>query len=58
MNNQLKDIASDIFGFPREMADTPDGKKNYWQCGFEKKTIRDLLLLVGKVERERFGKDI
>ena len=56
--DQLKDIASAIYGFPREMADTTDGKKNLWQCGFEKKTIRDLLLLVGKVERERFGKDI
>ena len=25
--DQLKDIASAIYGFPREMADTPDGKK-------------------------------
>lgn len=56
--DQLKDIASAIYGFPRDMADSQEGKQNLWPCGFEKKTIRDLLLLVGKVERERFGLDI
>lgn len=56
--DQLKDIASEIYGFPRDMADTQAGKLNLWPCGFEKKTIRDLLIHVGKVERERFGYDI
>jgi hypothetical protein len=56
--DQLKDICSEVYGFPRELADSQEGKKTLWPCGYEKKTIRDLLLLVGKVERERFGHDI
>lgn len=54
----LKDIASEVYKFPRELADTQEGKQTLWPCGYEKKTIRDLLLLVGNVERERFGSDI
>jgi hypothetical protein len=54
----LKDIASELFGFPREWADTQDGKQKQWRIGYTEKPIRQILLEFAKVDRERFGDDI
>lgn len=54
----LKDIASELFGFPREWADTQEGKQKLWKVGYSEKTIRQILLDFAKIDRERFGDDI
>lgn len=54
----LKDIASELFGFPREWADTQEGKQKLWKVGYKEKTIRQILLDLAKLDRERFGDDI
>ncbi len=54
----LKDLCSSLYGFPREMANTHEGKRTPWTVGYKTKTIRELLIETGSVERSRFGKDI
>ena len=54
----LKDIASELFGFPREWAETQEGKQMLWRVGYTEKTIRQILLDLAKLDRERFGDDI
>jgi hypothetical protein len=54
----LKDLASKLFGFPRDWADTQEGKRKLWRVGYTEKTIRDILLTLAKLDRERFGDDI
>jgi len=54
----LKDIASELFGFPRDWADTQEGKQTPWQVGYTTKSIRQILLDFAKLDRERFGDDI
>ncbi len=54
----LKDTASELFGFPRDWADTQEGKRKLWRVGYSEKTIRDILLDFAKLDRERFGDDI
>lgn len=54
----LKDIASGLFGFPREWAETQEGKQRLWRVGYKEKSIRQILLEFAKIDRERFGDDI
>ena len=54
----LKDTASELFGFPREWADTQEGKQKSWRVGYSEKTVRQILLDFAKLDRERFGDDI
>jgi hypothetical protein len=54
----LKDLCSSLYGFPREMANTHEGKRTPWTVGYKTKTIRELLLETAKTDRSRFGDDI
>jgi len=54
----LKDLCAELYGFPREMADTQEGKRTLWKVGYKTKTIRELLLDTAKMDRSRFGDDI
>ncbi len=54
----LKDITSELFRFPREWAETQEGKQKLWRVGYTEKTIRQILLDFAKLDRERFGDDI
>jgi hypothetical protein len=54
----LKDLCSELYGFPRELADTQEGKRTLWTVGYKTKTIRELLLETAKLDRSRFGDDI
>jgi hypothetical protein len=54
----LKDLCASLYGFPRELANTQEGKRNTWQVGTNMKTIRQLLLETALVDRARFGDDI
>jgi hypothetical protein len=54
----LKNLSAELYGFPREMADTQEGKSSLWKVGYKTKTIRELLLDTAKMDRSRFGDDI
>ena len=54
----LKDLCASLYGFPREMANTTEGKKTKWQVGYKTRTIRELLLETALQDRARFGDDI
>lgn len=54
----LKDIASTLFQFPRELADTQEGKQSLWRVGYTQKTIRQILLDFARLDRQRFGDGI
>jgi hypothetical protein len=54
----LKDLCAELYEFPREMADTQEGKRTLWTVGYKTKTIRELLLDTAKMDRSRFGDDI
>jgi hypothetical protein len=54
----LKDLCASLYGFPRDLANTQEGKKTVWRVGYKTKTIRDLLLDTAKTDRSRFGDDI
>lgn len=54
----LKDTAAALFRFPREWADTQEGKLQRWRVGYQEKTIRDILLDIARLDRERFGEDV
>lgn len=54
----LKDLCSQLYGFPREWSDTQEGKKKIWKMGYKEKTIRDILLETALVDRKRFGDEI
>lgn len=56
--NPLKDLASELFGFPRELANSQEGKRQVWRVGSEKKTIRQILLDIARIDKSRFGNDI
>jgi len=56
--NPLKDLASELYTFPRELADSQEGKRQLWQVGYSKKTIRQILLDVARIDKSRFGNDI
>jgi dephospho-CoA kinase len=51
----LKDLASELYKFPRELADSQEGKRQLWRVGYSKKTIRQILLDVARIDRFRFG---
>jgi hypothetical protein len=54
----LKDLASQLFSFPRELADSQEGKRQLWRVGYSEKTIRQILLDVARIDKSRFGQDI
>lgn len=54
----LKDTAAALFQFPREWADTQEGKLKRWKVGYQEKTIRDILLDIARLDRQRFGADV
>lgn len=54
----LKDLCSELYGFPRELADTQEGKQTIIRVGYKTGTIRDWLISTAKVDRARFGDDI
>jgi hypothetical protein len=54
----LKDLCAELYGFPRELANTQEGKRTLWKTGYKTKTIRELLLDTAKLDRIRFGDDI
>jgi dephospho-CoA kinase len=54
----LKDLAAEVYKFPRELADSQDGKRQLWRVGYSKKTIRQILLHVARIDKFRFGNDI
>jgi hypothetical protein len=54
----LKNLASQLFSFPRELADSQEGKRKLWQVGYSEKTIRQILLDVARIDKFRFGDDI
>jgi len=51
----LKDLCARLYGFPRELADTHEGKRTPWKVGYKTKTVRELLLETATVDRSRFG---
>lgn len=54
----LKDYCSNIFGFPRELANTQEGKRTLWRVGHTTKTIRQILIDTAKEDRARFSDSI
>jgi tRNA uridine 5-carbamoylmethylation protein Kti12 len=54
----LKDLASELYTFPRELADSQEGKRQLWRVGYSEKTIRQILLDVARIDKSRFGDDI
>ena len=54
----LKDLASNLYNFPRELADSQEGKRQLWRVGYSTKTIRQILLDVARIDKSRFGQDI
>jgi len=54
----LKDLASELYKFPRELADSQEGKRELWRVGYSKKTIRQILLDLALLDKSRFGNDI
>jgi len=54
----LKDLAAELYKFPRELADSQEGKRQLWRVGYSKKTIRQILLHVARIDKFRFGDDI
>jgi len=56
--NPLKDLASQLYTFPRELADSQEGKRQLWSVGYSEKTIRQILLDVARIDKSRFGDDI
>jgi hypothetical protein len=54
----LKDLASNLYKFPRELADSQEGKRQLWRVGYSTKTIRQILLDVARIDKSRFGQDI
>lgn len=54
----LKDLCAELYSFPRELADTQEGKRTPWNTGSKTKTIREILLDTARLERSRFGDDI
>ena len=51
----LKDLCSSLYGFPRELAETQEGKKTQLRVGYKIKTVRELLLETAIIDRARFG---
>ena len=54
----LKDLAAELYTFPRELADSQEGKRQLWRVGYSEKTIRQILLDVARIDKSRFGNDI
>ena len=54
----LKDLASNLYKFPRELADSQEGKRELWRVGYSMKTIRQILLDLALLDKSRFGQDI
>ena len=54
----LKDLASNLYKFPRELADSQEGKRELWRVGYSMKTIRQILLDLALLDKSRFGHDI
>ena len=54
----LKDLASNLYKFPRELADSQEGKRELWRVGYSMKTIRQILLDLALMDKSRFGNDI
>jgi len=54
----LKNLAAELYKFPRELADSQEGKRQLWRVGYFEKTIRQILLDVARIDKSRFGDDI
>jgi hypothetical protein len=54
----LKDLCVSLYGFPRELAETQEGKKTALKVGYKTKTVRELLLETGAIDRARFGDSV
>jgi hypothetical protein len=56
--DELKDLASELYGFPRHLADTQGGKETRWRVGYGEKTIRQILIDIALIDKRRFGTTI
>ena len=56
--NPLKNLAAELYKFPRELADSQEGKQQLWPVGYSKKTIRQILIDLALFDKSRFGDDI
>lgn len=56
--NPLKNLAAELYKFPRELADSQEGKQQLWPVGYSKKTIRQILIDLALFDKLRFGDDI
>lgn len=54
----LKDLCASLYGFPRELAETQEGKKTAWNVGYKTKTVREILIETGAIDRARFGDSV
>ena len=54
----LKDFASELIGFPREWADSLEGKQKTWLYGYKHETIRTILLDLALKDKAQFGEHI
>jgi dephospho-CoA kinase len=56
--DEIKDLASELYGFPRHLADTQGGKETRWRVGYGEKTIRQILIDIALIDKRRFGNTI
>ncbi len=53
--DEIKYVASQLYGFPRALADTQEGKRT---LVYNTMTVRDTLIRLAAVDKERFGNTI
>ena len=53
--DEVKYVASQLYGFPRALADTQEGKRT---LVYNTMTVRDTLIRLAAVDKERFGNTI
>jgi molybdopterin-guanine dinucleotide biosynthesis protein len=56
--DEIKYVASQLYRFPRALADTQEGKRRFITVGDQTITIRDTLIRLAAVDKERFGNTI
>jgi len=56
--DEIKYAASQLYGFPRALADTQEGKRRFITVGDQTITIRDTLIRLARIDKERFGDTI
>ena len=54
--DEIKYVASQLYGFPRALADTQEGKRSL--VGYNTMTVRDTLIRIAAIDKERFGDTI